>query len=66
MICLAGKGFDGPFLYSRLLSVPLLSGLRLAGVFSGLDSGTTNHEPRRPTRQRAWWVLVLGTKEPGR
>jgi hypothetical protein len=42
-----------------VLHVPvlLLSGLPRAGVFAGLDSGSKNPEPRRPTRQKARWVF---------
>jgi hypothetical protein len=32
------KGFDGPLLHSRNVHVLLLSGLRRAGVFAGLNS----------------------------
>ncbi len=34
----AGRIWIGSFIHSRLLSLPLLSELRRAGVFSGLDS----------------------------
>jgi hypothetical protein len=64
------KDSSGSFLRSRLLSVLLPSVLHRAGVFSGLDSATSNPEPRQPTRQRAWWVFSCreqgtGNREQG-
>jgi hypothetical protein len=50
------KDFDDQFLHARNLSVLLLSGLRHAGVFSGLDS-ESKESSRRPTRHKARWVF---------
>jgi hypothetical protein len=51
------KDSRGSSHHSRMLSVLPPSALRRAGVFSGLDSDATNPQPRRPTRQTAWWVF---------
>jgi hypothetical protein len=51
----AGKGIlNGPFLHSRDVPVLLLSGLRRAGVYRGLDSDRFDQEDSADDPPRMW------------
>lgn len=58
-----GKGINGPLLHPRGLSVQLLSGLRCAGVSTGLDSEIRIWIPDDPLARKRSGFLHLDMRE---